>query len=373
MKLARSSILFLTGSALATFASVPAAAQKITYNTYLSASDVIIVQGLQPIFERITKDTGGKVTFQIFPGGQMVGAIETLNGVRDGVVDSGFVYEAYQPKALSSSALFTDMVGFNQNSLATIAAVMETRFFNCPECLEEFTKSNVIALGGHATAPSYLMCNREIKSLDDLKGLRVRASQRYQVDVVKAFGGTPVNINFNEHIAALERGSIDCGQGGIYLLTAYGLKDIIKSVITTEHFGAYVSGSTFAMRLDLWKTLTPDVKQAIIRAMPDFIANSTIGLVEQAEGALKESLAGGKVKTVDLGQGFRDKWQAFLKAERGNVITFSKERGMKNPEILMDAYLKNYAKWETWTKEIGNDRKKFSQKLWDEIYSRVNL
>jgi len=366
-------VLCLACATLVAVASAPAAAQKITYNTYLGNSDLIVTQALQPLFDRITRETGGKVTFQIFPGGQMVGAIETLHGVRDGVVDSGFIYEAYQPKALPSSALFTDMVGFNQNSPATVAAIMETRFFNCPECLEEFTRNNVIALGGHATAPSYLMCTREIKSVDDLKGLRIRASQRYQVDVVKAYGGTPVNINFNEHITALERGSLDCGQGGAYLLVAYGLKDFMKSVITTEHFGAYVSGGTFSMRLDLWKSLSPETKQAFIRGMPDFITNATFGSVEQADNALKEAVAGGKVKTVDLGQPFRQKWQDFLKAERQSVITFSKERGMKDPEPLMDAYLKNYEKWETFAKQVGNDREKFSKKVWEDIYSKVKL
>jgi TRAP-type C4-dicarboxylate transport system substrate-binding protein len=303
----------------------------------------------------------------------MVGAVETLNAIRDGVVDSGFVYEAYQPTVLAYSSLFADMVAFNRDSAATIAAVMETYFFSCPQCLEEFKANNAIPIVGHATAPGYLLCNREISSVDDLVGLRIRATQRFQVDAVKAFGGVPVNIAFSDVVPALEQGNIDCVPNGPYILEAYGLAGIVKTVITTEHLGAYVSGSTFTMRRDLWDSLSDKVKTSIVRAAPDWAAKATMAQVEQGDRALADAVASGKVKAVDLGEPFLAKWRAFIAGERVNVVKFAKERGIADPEPLIEAYLKNFDKWAAISKSVNGDSEAFSQKMWDEIYSKVKF
>src|SRR3972149_1707127 len=52
----------------------------------------------------------------------------------------------------------------------TFKNFMGAQLLNCPECLAEYGKFNAMSLGVYASAPYYLMCNFEFKSMDDLKG-----------------------------------------------------------------------------------------------------------------------------------------------------------------------------------------------------------
>jgi TRAP-type C4-dicarboxylate transport system substrate-binding protein len=58
--------------------------------------------------------------------------------------------------------------------------------------------------------PQVLYCNAEIKSLDDLKGQKVRTYTASMSALVQHFGGTPVTLQFPEVYPALQRGVANC-------------------------------------------------------------------------------------------------------------------------------------------------------------------
>jgi TRAP-type C4-dicarboxylate transport system substrate-binding protein len=57
-------------------------------------------------------------------------------------------------------------------------------------------------------------CRGEVKSIDDLKGKKVRVQGTSQADFVSAVGGSAVTIAFGEVVPALEKGVVDCGITG---------------------------------------------------------------------------------------------------------------------------------------------------------------
>src|SRR5690606_12421451 len=57
--------------------------------------------------------------------------------------------------------------------------------------------------------PQQLWLRREVASIDELKGLKVRAWNREQVQMMELLGGTGVTITPAELIPALERGVVD--------------------------------------------------------------------------------------------------------------------------------------------------------------------
>ena len=59
-----------------------------------------------------------------------------------------------------------------------------------------------------------VFCNADIKSLDDLKGKKVRASGRMTAKFLEALGAEGVNVSFGEVPGALQRGVVDCAVTG---------------------------------------------------------------------------------------------------------------------------------------------------------------
>lgn len=59
-----------------------------------------------------------------------------------------------------------------------------------------------------------VFCRDEVRGLEDLRGLKIRASGRSTLEFLEAAGAQSLNIAFNEVPGALDRGVIDCAVTG---------------------------------------------------------------------------------------------------------------------------------------------------------------
>ena len=76
--------------------------------------------------------------------------------------------------------------------------------------------------------PMHYLGNEQVRQLGDFKGLKIRATGKVNTAMVKAFGGTPVEISTGDLFSALDRGMVD----GTFFTwggsLAFGLKDATK-------------------------------------------------------------------------------------------------------------------------------------------------
>ena len=72
--------------------------------------------------------------------------------------------------------------------------------------------SHVLAIAPYP--PQVVFCNHEIAGLDDLQGLKVRASGRMTAKLLEALGAEGVNVSFAEVPGALQNGVVDCAVTG---------------------------------------------------------------------------------------------------------------------------------------------------------------
>ena len=104
---------------------------------------------------------------------------------------------------------------------------------------------------------------KPIRSVEDMKGMRLRFSSATIRDFVAALGATPVGVQATEQVEQLQKGTIDgtfidYGGAGI----AFKMGGVVKH--STEMY-SYVSSFGIGMNEDFWKKLTPDL-QALITA-----------------------------------------------------------------------------------------------------------
>ena len=102
--------------------------------------------------------------------------------------------------------------------------------------------------------PQVFYCNKEIRSIDDVRGLKVRSFTPSMAALIQHLGGTPITLQFSEVYPALQRGVADCG------VTSPTSGNTGKWPEVTTHFlPLSVSGSVQGhfMNLDHWRRYTP--------------------------------------------------------------------------------------------------------------------
>jgi TRAP-type C4-dicarboxylate transport system substrate-binding protein len=111
--------------------------------------------------------------------------------------------------------------------------------------------------------PQVFYCNKPIKSVEDIKGLKVRSFTPSMAALIQYLGGTPVTLQFSEVYPALQRGVADCG------VTSPTSGNAGKWPEVTTHFlPLSVSGSVQGhfMNLDYWNQLSPAAQAKTLAA-----------------------------------------------------------------------------------------------------------
>lgn len=128
--------------------------------------------------------------------------------------------------------------------------------------------------------PQVFYCNKEIRSIDDVRGLKVRSFTPSMAALIQHLGAIPVTLQFSEVYPSLQRGVVDCG------VTSPTSGNSGKWPEVTSHFlPLSVSGSVQGhfMNLDHWKRYSP---QAQTRLLAEFkkMEDQMWALAETANG-----------------------------------------------------------------------------------------
>ncbi len=177
--------------------------------------------GANKLAEFITAASGGRLTVEVFGGGEIVPAFETMDAVSGGTLEMGHGAPYYwKGKVPATQFIASIPFGFNaleQNAWIQFGGGQELadkvyRELGC----KFFASGNTgVQMGG--------WFNKEINSLEDYKGLKMRIPG-LGGEVVKAAGGNVVNLPGGEIPPALQSGAIDATEWvGPYNDLAFGL------------------------------------------------------------------------------------------------------------------------------------------------------
>ena len=189
------SALVLTTTALA--------ADKWRAYTYNTTATVTANVGLLELFDKIKQETNGELEVELFLGGTLpINAADITASVGDNIVQFG------------DDAFFTGNVPvgnlvrmpFMINTLDEYKA-MEA--FVWPHLEAAYAKKGVVLLGQYTYAPAVFFSKKEVRSVEDLKGLKIRSASAEQAAIIQRFGGVPVTIATPEVAEAVDRGVID--------------------------------------------------------------------------------------------------------------------------------------------------------------------
>jgi TRAP-type transport system periplasmic protein len=354
---------------VAAMASSVQAETKLGYGTYLPPTHVNNTAGIEPMARRIEKESNGALKIEMFTGGSVAKATAAVDSIRDGLVAAGMIVDSYVPKQLPHSFLITDLAVLGRNSVAMAGATNEFNLVACPECLADQKKQGIISMAHYSTAPYTVMCKPDVRSLEDMKGKKVRSAAAWSI-MFKSFGMVPVNLTSDETYEALQRGQVDCNLGADSWLKSYSLWDVAKNVLDTT-IGTYHGGLLWGMNAEVWAKLPADQKALIKRNMPILAADVTFGYLAESKEVRQTALAKG-VKFNKPDASFTDAYNAYAEKELARIKEEGKKRGIKDADKLIDRYMALVAKWQKIDdEEIKGDKAKFVEALNREVFSKV--
>ena len=176
--------------------------------------------------ETIARNSAGRISIQVYAGGELVPAFEVLDAVSRGTAQMGHSGPIYWRGKLNAAQFFTG-IPFG------MTAVQFNAWMYHGGGLELWRKVyapfNVIPfLAGNTGAQMAGWFNKEITSMKDLEGLRMRIPG-LGGEVFKRAGGVAVNLPGSELFTALASGVIDATEWvGPYNDLAFGLHKAAK-------------------------------------------------------------------------------------------------------------------------------------------------
>ena len=238
---------------------------------------------MTPIMQDWIKDietrTGGRVKIKYYPGDQLISVKDGREKLSTGVAEIGALVPSRWPAQFPLYMVHSLPLIYNsaKQGAQGIRKMTELGFFD-----QEFEKNNLKLLWGF-TPPPYqaLLKTKQVKTLGDWKGLRLRSAGGPQKMAVEALGAVPVFVTPPELYTGLQRGVIE---GTILPLagaaSAFKLEEIIKYITVAN---LTTVAMALAMNNDTWKRLPEDIQSEIMEASK--VAGEKTGIMRDEQEA----------------------------------------------------------------------------------------
>ncbi len=251
--------LFCAAACLSVVPLGAASAQTIElkFAQPFSPKHTMQVKVFEPWAQKLAKETNGKVKVSFFPGGALGKTPDHYALAEKGIADIIFNLHDYTPGRFPMTEVFA--LPFMTPTATRTARAMWKVYEKFPEFRKEYDKVKVLALFCHPGGDFHTV-KKPIKTIDDLKGMKIRTANPYVTEALKSFGAVPVTIPVTEAYTALERGVVD----GTVLpwegIGIFKLDDLTKYATRADF---YTMTMMVVMNKNKWNSLPADVKKVI--------------------------------------------------------------------------------------------------------------
>ena len=230
---------------------------------FLPTSSNFHQQVLVPWCDKISKESGGKLKCQIYPSMQLGGTPGQLfDQVRDGVADVVWSLPTYQAGRFTKSEVF-ELPFLVKSSEKGSQALWE---YIQKNAANEFKGTKLLIAHLH-DGNQLQFGKKSVKTLEDLKGLKLRAPSRIGSRTLAALGVVPVQMPAPAVPEAIAKSVVDGASIPWEVTTAFKLQEICKTHTETAPHQAKHANSIFVLAMNpaKYNSLSPELKKVIDR------------------------------------------------------------------------------------------------------------
>ncbi len=257
--------LLKSGAAAAISApAITAFAQQtvtLKFHTFMAPQSNVWLNMHKAWMNKVEQESGGRIKFEAYPAMQLGGTpVQLYDQVRDGVVDVVWTLPGNTAGRFPRVEVF-ELPFIMTNAEATSKAYWEYVQTMAPD---EFKETHLIALQVHGPGVIHTV-DKPVRSVADLKGLKMRAPTRQVTKLMGALGATPVGMPLPGIPDALSKGTINGAVIPWEVVPAVKVNELTKFHAEFDPAGGCLYTTTFVMAMNKAKynSLPPDLKKII--------------------------------------------------------------------------------------------------------------
>ena len=316
----------LTGSLSCSKSPEGEQAIELSYSVFFPPSH-IQCQTAQAWADEIVKRTDGKVKINVYAGGTLTKAPQCYEGVVSGVSDIGMSCFAYTRGRFPLLEGLDLPLGYPNGLVATQVATEMVRKYQPEEV------ADVHVLYIHAHGPGILASRKPVRSLDDLAGLKVRATG-LSSKIVESLGGTPIAMSQPETYEALQKGVVEATFCPIETLKGWKQGEVIESITETSVIG-YTTSMFVVMNKAAWDKLGPELQKVFTEVSDEWVAKHGQAW-DQADREGQAFIEELQREVITLDETEQQRWQAAVRPVLDAYVAAATGKNLPGEQFLAD-------------------------------------
>ncbi|MEI8323862.1 MAG: TRAP transporter substrate-binding protein [Betaproteobacteria bacterium] len=216
---------------------------------------------LGPWCDKVNKESNNRIKCQIYPAMQLGGTPPQLfDQAKDGVADIIWTVPTYQAGRFQKSEVF-ELPFMTKTAKGGSRAFWE---YVQKNSLDEFKGVHLILAHVHDGAQLHF-ASKQVKTLEDLKGLKIRAPTRIGSRMLAALGATPIQMPAPQVTESISKGVVDGASLPWEVVPSLKVQEVTKFSTETAPGQRKMSNTIFvvAMNEAKYNSLPADLKKVI--------------------------------------------------------------------------------------------------------------
>ena len=252
---------FLAATALTLGLAGSAFAQEVTLrlHQFLPAQAGVPSQILDVWADNVEEASGGRIAIERYPAMSLGGTPpELIDQAIDGVADVVWTVVGYTPGRFPRTEVF-ELPFFVDDARAASSAYWQMYETHMADA--DF--ANVKILGTWVHGPGMIHADTEIRTPDDMAGLKIRGASRMVNMLLEQLGAEPVGMPVPAVPEAISKGVIDGTTIPWEVTTALRIAELVDNHTEFEGLALYNVTFVLAMNQARYDSLPDDLKQVI--------------------------------------------------------------------------------------------------------------
>ncbi|PLX41946.1 MAG: ABC transporter substrate-binding protein [Deltaproteobacteria bacterium] len=279
----------------------------------------------EPMLEEMKKRSNGRITYTLYAGGALGKGPEHFDIVKNGLSDMGYFTASWTPGRFPKSDVLS--LATSVDSKATAATIGKEMYEK--ELKDEFEGVKVMELNGCIQA--FIWTRQPVKTLEDLKSLKIRTPGGHQTNYIKALGAEPVFMPLGDVYLALETGTIDGLVTCSPLVLAFKLHEVVKYGVKAT-FGCVTEGVVANQKF--WDKVPDDLK-TIIEDVASNPYAATGGLDHKVYGEMISEIESKGVTLYELPAEESTRWSERFQDETRKWVKELESEGKNAKEAVV--------------------------------------
>ena len=301
----------LCGLLVAATASVHAGELKLAHFT--SPKHPMDRLVMRPWGAEVAKRSNGSLTVRIYPGGELgKGPQAQYKRAADGIADITFGLQGYT-SSLFPRTLLVELPGIAPDAVAATKMLWKA----VGSIQGEYDRTKILALWVNDKAV-IMTRNKAVRTLDDVKGMKIRTPSKLQGDIISALGATPVAMPVTRMYNALKTGVVDGLMVAPSVIRSFKIGEVAKYYTV----GPFANTAFFlVMNKKAYDGLSAEHKKIVDETSGEALSVKAAGIYKKAgAGSLAGEKKSGRGEVITLSDAEDKRFREALSGVRGKTV-----------------------------------------------------